>query len=310
MPLCRGRRQKEQGLKRSATIEEHGSLTNGPSVQLKPALERLYEKYNHREFIRTDPLQFVYHYSVRADREIAGFLAAALAYGTVRQIEKSLNCLFEYMGKSPFAFVRDFDLRKRAQLKDFKHRFTTGDNLSDLMELLRDVLEEYGSLEEYFARGYSTVDTTIIPALSKFCDSLSAAYAKVHSDQVSGGLKYLLASPTRNSACKRLNLYLRWMVRDDDVDTGIWKSVDKAKLIVPVDVHIGRLCKILGFYNRKTVSLAAAMEITRSLAEIEPADPVKYDFALSRIGIVENCDGSYRPECADCELLEFCRNNP
>lgn len=279
-------------------------------ARLKPALERLYEKYNRRDLIQTDPLQFVYHYSSRADREIAGLLAATLAYGKVRQIEKSLSRLFEYMGKSPSTFVRDFDVRKRAQLRDFKHRFTTGDDLSDLLELLRTVLEEFGSLEQYFARGYSSGDATIIPALSKFCDSLCAAYAKGHSGRVSGGLKYLLASPTRNSACKRLNLFLRWMVRDDDVDAGLWRSIDKARLIVPVDVHIGRLCKILSFYGRKSISLAAATEITESFAEIEPADPVKYDFALSRIGIVENCDGSYRPACADCELLEFCRNNP
>ena len=284
--------------------------SNKRLARLKLALERLYEKYNRRDLIRTDPLQFVYHYPGRADREIAGFLAAALAYGRVQQIEQSLSCLFEYMGKSPFTFVRNFDAHKRAQLRGFKHRFTTGNDLADLLELLRTVLEEFGGLEEYFARGYSSGDATIIPALSKFCDSLCAIYAKGHGGRISGGLKYLLVSPTGNSACKRLNLFLRWMVRNDDVDTGLWRSIDKAKLIVPVDVHMGRLCKILGFYGRKTISLAAATEITQSFAELEPTDPVKYDFALSRIGIVENCDGSYRPACADCKLLEFCRNNP
>lgn len=283
---------------------------NRRPARLKPALERLYEKYNRRELIRTDPLQFVYHYKERADREIVGFLASALAYGKVQQIQKSLRRLFELMGKSPSAFVRGFDARKRAQLRDFKHRFTTGDDLSDLLELFQTVLNEFGGIEEYFARGYKSSDATIIPALSRFCDSLGAAYAKTHGGRISPGLRYLLVSPAGNSACKRLNLFLRWMVRNDGVDTGLWKSIDKAKLIVPVDVHMGRLCKILGLYDRKTVSLAAALDITRSFAEIEPADPVKYDFALSRIGIVENCDGSYRAACEDCELLEFCRNNP
>lgn len=279
-------------------------------ARLKPALERLYEKYNRRELIKTDPLQFVYYYPERADKEIAGFLAAALAYGRVQQIQKSLSRLFELMGRSPSAFVRGFDARKRAQLRDFKHRFTSGDDLSDLLELLRDVLGKFGGIEEYFARGCKSSDETIIPAMSRFCDSLSAVYAKGHNGQVSAGLKYLLASPARNSACKRLNLFLRWMVRADDVDTGLWKSIDKARLIVPVDVHMGRLCRILGLYGRQSVCLATAMEITGSFAEIEPADPVKYDFALSRIGIVENCDGSYRADCEDCELLEFCRNKP
>jgi uncharacterized protein (TIGR02757 family) len=210
------------------------------------------------------------------------------------------------MGKSPSDFVRNFDSGKRARLRDFKHRFTAGDDISDLLELIRDVYDRFGSIERFFTQGYDSSDTNIIPALTTFCDSLSAMYAQRHNGRLSGGLKYLLASPTRGSACKRLNLFLRWMVRDDDVDPGLWKSVDAAKLIVPVDVHMGRLCKILGLYDRKTVSLSAAVEITQSFVEIEPGDPVKYDFALSRIGIVENCDGSYRPECRHCELLDFC----
>ncbi len=120
-------------------------------------------------------------------------------------------------------------------------------------------------------------------------------------------MKYLLVDPAIGSACKRLNLFLRWMVRDDDVDTGLWKSIDRAKLIVPIDVHMGRLCRILGFYSRKGVSLSTAIQITECFAEIEPADPVKYDFALSRIGIVENCNGQYHNACRHCELFPFCR---
>ena len=276
--------------------------------EIRDVLERLYARYNHRRLIKPDPLQFLYRYSEPADVEVVGLLASGLAYGRVQQIEKSLTRLFERMGESPSGFVRKFDSRKRAQLKDFKHRFTAGDDISDLLELLRDVYERFGSIEKFFTQGLDADDTSIIPALSKFCDSLCAMYSRRHNGRLNSGLKYLLASPARGSACKRLNLFLRWMVRDDDVDPGLWKSVDKAKLVVPVDVHMGRLCKILGLYGRKTVALAAAVEITESFVAIEPADPVKYDFALSRIGIVENCDGSYRPECCDCELLVFCRD--
>ena len=96
------------------------------------------------------------------------------------------------------------------------------------------------------------------------------------------------------------------MVRDDDVDLGLWKSVDKNKLIVPIDVHMARLCRTLGFHDRKTVSLSTAIKITENFAKIEPTDPVKYDFALTRVGIVEDCDGNYRPSCRDCELSKFC----
>ncbi len=280
--------------------------TDAERGELKGVLEKLYAKYNHRRLVKPDPLQFLYRYSKRQDVEIVALLASALAYGRVRQIEQSLTRLFDRMGKSPSDFVLSFDARERAQLRDFKHRFTTGDDISDLLELLRDVYERFGSIERFFARGYSAGHPNIIPALSAFCDSLYAMHAKRNGGRLSSGLCYLLASPAKGSACKRLNLFLRWMVRNDDVDPGLWESVDKAKLIVPVDVHMGRLCKILGLYYRKTVSLAAAVEITESFIEIEPVDPVKYDFALSRIGIVENCDGSYRPECGDCELFGFC----
>ena len=280
---------------------------NKQPVIIKDVLEKLYGRYNHRDFIKPDPLQFIYQYSNRLDMEVAGFLAAALAYGRVRQIEKSLTNLFERMGDSPFQFVRDFDEQKRAKLKDFRHRFTAGDDISDLLELLRDVFDEFGSIEKFFVQGYNAGDKNIIPALSNFCDSLLEMYAKTHNGHITRGLSYLLPRPTAGSACKRLNLFLRWMVRNDDVDAGLWKSISKTRLIVPVDVHIARLCRILGVYDRKTASLSTAVKITKSFAEIEPADPVKYDFALTRIGILDNCTGHHRSGCQFCELFGFCR---
>lgn len=273
---------------------------------IKEILEKLYARYNHRRLIKPDPLQFVYQYSNRLDMEIAGFLAADLAYGRVQQIQKNLSDLLGRVGDSPFQFVHSFDKDKRRKLENFKHRFTTGSDISDLLELLQGMLSEFGSIEKFFIQGYSSSDKNIIPALSKFCDSLLDMYASRHSGDVSHSLKYLLASPSRGSACKRLNLFLRWMAREDDVDTGLWKSIDKAKLIVPVDVHMNRLCRILGFYDGKTISLKSAEEMTDSFAEIEPEDPVKYDFALSRIGILENCTGRINDNCEDCELFDYC----
>ena len=277
-------------------------------VKIEQVLERLYRKYNHRDLIKPDPLQFVYRYSVPSDMEIVALLAASLAYGRVQQIQKSLTDLFERMGESPYAFVQGFDKAKRERLNGFEHRFTTGEDISDLLALLKKVLKRYGNIQSFFVEGYSPNDKNIIPALTRFCDSLYAIYSKQHSGKVSRGLKFLLAGPAGGSACKRLNLFLRWMVRKDDVDLGLWKSVDKAKLIVPVDVHIGRLSRILGLYSRKTVSLSAAVEITESFAEIEPADPVKYDFALSRIGITEGCNGKYDLRCEGCEIFDFCHS--
>jgi uncharacterized protein (TIGR02757 family) len=276
------------------------------SAVIKDILERLYNKYNHHNLIKPDPLQFVYRYSEPSDMEIVAFLSAGLAYGRVEQIQKSLNNLFERMGKSPYAFVKSFSKPEQKKLKGFKHRFTSGRDISDLLILFKKILNRHNSIEEFFVNGHNPNDINIIPALTKFCDSLCAMHARENGGHISRGLKYLLVSPAKGSVCKRLNLFLRWMVRDDEVDTGLWKSVDKSKLIVPVDVHMGRLCKILGLYKRKVISLQAAIEITESFAEIEPDDPVKYDFALSRIGIVEDCNGRYKNGCELCELAKFC----
>jgi len=278
--------------------------------QTKALLEKLYARYNHREFVPPDPLQFVYRFSDRRDAEIAAFLSAALAYGRVRQIERSLMQLFDRIDGAPHAFTSHFDEARRAKLCSFKHRFTTGDDISDLLELFRRVLDDYGDLESFFARGYRADQTNVLPALSTFCDSLSQMHADSHDGQVSNGLNYLLASPSRGSAAKRLNLFLRWMIRRDEVDLGLWRCVDKAKLIVPVDVHMARLCRILGLHDDKTTSLRTALKITASFAQMQPSDPVKYDFALSRIGILEDCTGRSRLECHSCELYGICSRGP
>ncbi len=281
-------------------------MIGAKAAKIKDVLNRLYSRYNHRECIKPDPLQFVYRYSEPSDMEVAGLLSASLAYGRVGQIEKSLNELFTRMGASPYAFILDFDKAGRQKLSSFKHRFTTGKDIADLLAILKKVLQKNESIERHFLSGYDKGDENIVPALTRFCDSLYEIYAEQHGARVSNGLKYLLASPERGSACKRLNLFLRWMVRDDEVDTGLWKGVAQVKLLVPVDVHMGRLCKILGLYARKTVSLKTAVQITKGFSEIEPSDPVKYDFALSRVGITEGCNGKYNLRCNGCELEEFC----
>jgi len=274
---------------------------------LRHVLERVYARYNHRPFVPPDPLQFVYRYSDRRDREIAAFLASALAYGRVRQIERSLTQLFDRMDNAPYEFVSRLNGSGRARLRRFKHRFTTGDDICDLLGLFRRVFGEHGSLEAFFLLGYREEHATVLPALSAFCDSLCGTYADGHGrTQTPTGLTYLLASPSRGSAGKRLNLFLRWMVRADEVDVGLWRSVDAAKLIVPVDVHVGRLCRILGFHDSRAASLSTALRITEGFAQIEPGDPAKYDFALSRIGILEDCNGLQRVQCRSCELCRIC----
>jgi len=286
--------------------------------KLRALFEGLYKKYNRRELIRPDPLQFIYRYTNPADMEIVGLLSACLAYGRVEQIQNDLNNLLGKMGSSPHKFVLNFTNKNRVSFEGFKHRFNTGDDISDLLTLLKGVLVEYGSIEKYFLLGFNPAHENTIFALMRFCDSLLDKYRSMWHGlparentarmAVPRGLTFLLAGPGLGGAAKRLNLFLRWMVRSDDVDAGLWRSVDKSKLIVPVDVHIARLCRILGFHSHKNVSLKTAIDITRNFARISPDDPVKYDFALSRIGILEDCTGKRRERCDVCELLPWCRN--
>ena len=184
-----------------------------------------------------------------------------------------------------------------------KYRFNTSDDIITLLENLKTVLNRFGSLENLFLTGYSETDKNIIPAASKFIKA-------IHSRSQSRGLKFLLSDPANGGTSKRLFLFLRWMVRDDEVDAGLWEKIDKAKLIVPVDVHMGRLSKIIGLHNKKTGNLKTAVEITGGFAEISPQDPIKYDFSLCRIGILENCTGKANKYCPQCELAEFCHRKP
>jgi len=261
-----------------------------PPNQIKRVLDKLYAKYNCKENIAPDPLSFVYRYSKKADIEIVGLLAAVLAYGRVGQIGKSLDKLLAIMGSSPSDFVKRFNKTKRTRLLDFKHRFNTGQDIADLMDLLKWAITKYGSIEGFFVNSYDRKDKTIINALSKFCSVLLNKQAKKDGGQVRRGFKYLLSDPAGGSACKRLNLYLRWMVRKDDVDCGVWRSVDKSKLIIPMDVHMSRITGVLGFHNKKNITLKTAVEVTGKFAKIEPSDPVKYDFVLCRIGMLGNGD--------------------
>jgi uncharacterized protein (TIGR02757 family) len=205
------------------------------------------------------------------------------------------------MGKSPAKFIKTFSVKDKKLFRGLKYRFNTSEDIISLLEMLKKILVRYGSLENLFLEGYSDNDKNILPAATKFIGAFDG--------KTSPGLKFLISNPARGGTCKRLFLFLRWMVRKDQVDTGLWEKIDKTKLIVPVDVHMGRLSKISGLHNRKTMNLKAALEITEGFREINPQDPIKYDFSLCRIGILENCTGKKNQYCQYCELADLCRKN-
>jgi uncharacterized protein (TIGR02757 family) len=241
-------------------------------------LETLYERYNRREYIHPDPLEFLYRYESIADREIVGIVAASLAYGRVNQILKSVSLVLDRMGPSPFQYIQKNSLENfQRSFKDFKHRFTTGDQLSGFLKGIKGIVELYGSLQSCFLSGLRESDSTVLPALTAFVKELNAC--------ADCNMSMFLPSPGKGSACKRLNLFLRWMVRCDDVDPGGWRGVSPSRLIVPLDTHMHRIGRMLGLISRKQADMRAALELTDKFKTIFPSDPVRYDFALTRLGI-------------------------
>jgi len=254
---------------------------SGPieSAMLGPALEELYGHYNRFEHIHPDPLEFVYLYDNKPDMELSAFIASSLAYGRVRQILKSVRSVLDAMGPSPSSFLlenRPAVIRKA--FHSFKHRFTTGAILSDLLVALGRLSREYGSLESCFQAGFSRHDSNILPALAEFVKKLEQACGRT--------MPTFLPSPRGGSACKRLNLFLRWMVRSDRVDPGVWQTIPASHLIVPLDTHMHRVALAMGLTSRKHADICCAIEITGAFRSICPDDPVRYDFALTRLGIV------------------------
>ncbi len=246
-------------------------------------LDELYTRYNRREFVHPDPLEFLYDYEDLRDREIAGLVASALAYGRVAQILKSIASVFERMQPSPSMFLGRASRESLLEtFVGFKHRFSDGEDLSMMLFGVKQVLDRYGSLHACFASFLNNNDDTILPALSAFVNELTS--------ESNGRRNSLLPLPTRGSACKRLHLFLRWMVRRDDVDPGGWDTIPASKLIVPLDTHMHRICLALRLTQRNQADMRTAAEITAAFRTIAPEDPVKYDFALTRLGIRDDTD--------------------
>lgn len=256
--------------------------------ELKKALEAHYRAYNRRRYVHPDPLEFLYGAEGPADQEIVGLIAACLAYGRVSQILASVGRVLDVMGSgslreaSPRAFLERTPAEGISRMfEGFSHRFTTGRELAALLTGVKRALGDHGSLEELFAAGADARDETVLPALARFVGELRSYAGSV--------LPSLLPSPSDGSACKRLNLFLRWMVRRDAVDPGPWTSVPAAKLVVPLDTHMFRMSRALGLTARRQADLKSALEITRGFRAIRPDDPVRYDFSLTRLALNPAC---------------------
>lgn len=245
---------------------------------IKLKLDGLYCRYNKRSFVHPDPLELLYPYRKIRDREIAGLIASSLAYGRVAQILKSVGNILKILGRSPYDYLMKTDLKDlKLDFAGFKHRFTIGDEIACLLYAAGKMIRDHGSLNDAFLAGYKEEDNDLFPALLKFSKKIYI---------LSGGAcRSLIPSYLGKSAFKRLNLYLRWMIRNDNVDSGGWSGLPLSKLLIPLDTHMHRVSRSLGLTSRKQADMKTVMEITKSFKDFNKDDPVKYDFALTRAGI-------------------------
>jgi len=245
---------------------------------VKRQLDALYHRWNSRQWVHPDPLEFLYRYPALEDREVAGLIASSLAYGRVAQILKSVASVLASLGPSPMDTIQSMPVPLLGEMyADFRHRFTSGHDVTNLLLGMKRVIDRYGSLGTCFQKNYRAYDETVLPSLTAFVHELSLPLQDRPNT--------LLPQPRKGSACKRLNLFLRWMVREDRVDPGGWDRVAASRLIIPLDTHMHRIAIRLGFTKSRCATMKTAIEITRAFRKIDPNDPVRYDFALTRMGI-------------------------
>jgi uncharacterized protein (TIGR02757 family) len=279
-------------------------------LRLKEPLERLYRDFDYAARVDRDAIRFPLRYPDPADREIVALLTACLAYGRVDLFGQALEPALAAMGPSPARFVRAFDVeRAGARFRGFIYRFNRPRDLVAFCAAAREILGTYGSLEACFMAGYSPEDADVGPALDRFARAfLDADLKRVFPrGRLSRGYRHLFPLPSAGGPCKRLHLFLRWMVRREPPDFGLWRGVSPAKLLIPVDTHVENMSRAVGLTRRRTRNWRMAADITHRLAALDPDDPVKYDFALCHKRMSGDCLGRRDAVvCAPCGLRTVC----
>jgi uncharacterized protein (TIGR02757 family) len=275
---------------------------------LRPVLDRLYSEFNVEQSV-ADPVWMVRRYQRDDDREVVAFISAALAFGRVQSVLNSIEGMLQVMGPSPAAFVRRFDpSRDRNCFTHLVHRWTNGADFAALVWILHQMIEQSGSIEGFFVAGLAADAVDVGEALQSFSTralalDVSAIYGR---RKPKPGVAYFFSRPSSGGACKRLNLFLRWMVRADHVDLGVWKKVRPGQLIVPLDTHVIRVGRCLRLTKLKSPGWRMAVDITASLRALDPIDPIKFDFSICHLGMMSACGFGKKIGDAHCPLKGAC----
>ena len=255
-------------------------------MNLKQKLDYHYKAFDKSQ-ISPDPLQFLHLFSNEEDIEVMGFIASVFSYGNVKQIINTLDKILIISNSKPYDFIMNFyKVQNKIKLKGMKHRFYTDDDIQIFFSSMYNVYKQKESLRNLFVENFNREELNIKNGLSSFSKSfINEIKGITKSKRVSPGVRFMFPLPELGSACKRMNLFLRWMVRKDELDFGLWNEISSDKLVIPVDTHISRICKKLKLTTYKNVSWKMAEQITENLKKYDPVDPVKYDFAICHIGM-------------------------
>lgn len=253
-------------------------------MNLKHKLEYHYKVFD-RTKLEPDPLQFLHLFKDERDLEVVGLIASIFAYGNVKQIENTLKKFIVVFEGNPYSFIINFSLSKDSKkISGIKHRFYSEDDVLKLFIILNKEINKHISIKQIFLQGYNISDDNVKNGISNFSNHFINSFIETFG-KVSDGIRFMFSLPEKGSACKRMNLFLRWMVRKDELDFGLWKEIQASKLIIPVDTHIARISRSLKLTKRKNADWRMAEEITSNLKKFDPEDPIKYDFAICHIGI-------------------------
>lgn len=252
---------------------------------LKKLLDGRVAAYNQPGFIPDDPVSIPHRFTLRQDIEIAGFFAAVFSWGNRAVIVRKAGELMDLMDNAPYQFITGHEPRDRVRLLGFRHRTFNPTDLLYFIEFFAAYYRECGSLEEAFAEGY---DPNGREPMEGALNGFRRRFFR--REDVPARTRKHIAAPERNASCKRINMFLRWMVRTDGqgVDFGLWRRLSPAHLVCPLDIHVTRVARRLGLLERQATDWKAAVELTGALRELDPLDPVRYDFALFGMGVTEN----------------------
>ncbi|MBI4012829.1 MAG: TIGR02757 family protein [Candidatus Rokubacteria bacterium] len=277
---------------------------------MREPLERLYRDFDYRGRLANDAIRYPRRYPDPRDREVVALLTASLAYGRVDLFGPWVERLLGWLQPSPRAFVVGFDpARDARRFAPFHYRFTRGADLAAAVLAVHRLLARHGSLRQAFLAGYSDADPDIRPALDRFAASiLDQDFRPVGMPAPSRGFRHLFPRPGDGGPCKRWHLFLRWMVRRDGLDFGDWPEVSPAKLLIPLDTHVANMADALRLTRRRSRTGRMVEEITARLRAVDPADPVKYDFALCHTRMRGDCLGRRAAVCGACGLRPVCRH--